>query len=43
VSEVDPAAITPTQPEQPRRAEKKRRKDDRAASNAQAATPGFSL
>jgi pilus assembly protein CpaC len=43
VSEVDPAAITPTQPEQPRRAEKKRRKDDRAASAAPAATPGFSL
>ncbi|WP_069309661.1 type II and III secretion system protein family protein [Porphyrobacter sp. LM 6] len=40
VSEADPAAIIPTQPEQPRRAEKKNRKDERAAS---AAVPGFSL
>jgi hypothetical protein len=40
VSEVDPAAIVPNQPEKPRRADKKSRKDEREAS---AATPGFSL
>ncbi|WP_086607898.1 type II and III secretion system protein family protein [Erythrobacter donghaensis] len=43
VSQADPAAISPTQPEQPRRAEKKRRKDDRAASADPVAAPGFSL
>jgi pilus assembly protein CpaC len=40
VSAADPAAIVPTQPEQPRRAEKKNRKPEREAS---AAAPGFSL
>ena len=40
VSAADPAAIVPTQPEKPRRADKKNRKDERAAS---AATPGFSF
>lgn len=40
VSAADPAAIVPTQPEQPRRADKKTRKDEREAS---AAAPGFSL
>ncbi len=40
VSEVDPAAITPTQPEKPRRADKKNRRQEREAA---AATPGFSL
>jgi pilus assembly protein CpaC len=40
VSEVDPAAIVPTSPEKPRRADKKLRKDDR---EAKAAAPGFSL
>lgn len=40
VSEADPAAIIPTQPEKPRRAEKKNRKDEREAN---AAAPGFSL
>jgi pilus assembly protein CpaC len=40
VSEIDPAAIIPTQPEKPRRADKKSRKDERDAG---AATPGFSL
>jgi pilus assembly protein CpaC len=41
VSQTDPAAITPTSPEKPRRADKKSRKADRSASSA--ATPGFSL
>ena len=40
VSEADPAAILPTQPEKPRRADKKTRKDER---EAKAAAPGFSL
>jgi pilus assembly protein CpaC len=40
VSEADPAAIVPTQPEKPRRADKKNRKDER---EAKAAAPGFSL
>lgn len=40
VSMADPAAIVPTEPQQPRRAEKKSRKPERAAS---AAAPGFSL
>ncbi|MBA3862482.1 MAG: secretion system protein [Erythrobacter sp.] len=40
VSAADPAAIVPTQPEKPRRAEKKTRKNEREAS---AAAPGFSL
>jgi len=40
VSDSDPAAILPNQPEQPRRADKKHRKDEREAS---AAAPGFSL
>ncbi len=40
VSEADPAAIVPNQPEKPRRADKKNRKDERAAS---AAAPGFSF
>ncbi len=40
VSDLDPAAIVPTQPEKPRRADKKNRKDER---EAKAATPGFSL
>ncbi|MDP5104412.1 MAG: secretion system protein, partial [Erythrobacter sp.] len=40
VSEADPAAILPTQPEKPRRADKKTRKDEREAN---AAAPGFSL
>jgi pilus assembly protein CpaC len=40
VSAADPAAIVPTQPEKPRRADKKTRKDEREAS---AAAPGFSL
>ncbi|QDH35654.1 type II and III secretion system protein family protein [Porphyrobacter sp. YT40] len=43
VSQADPAAISPTQPEQPRRAEKKRRKEDRAAKADAVAAPGFSL
>ncbi len=41
VSAMDPTAIVPTSPEKPRRAEKKSRKSDRAASAAPA--PGFSL
>ena len=40
VSETDPAAIVPTQPEKPRRADKKNRREEREASSA---TPGFSL
>jgi len=40
VSEADPAAIVPTQPEKPRRADKKNRKDER---EAKAVAPGFSL
>lgn len=40
VSEADPAAIIPSQPEKPRRADKKNRKDEREAN---AAAPGFSL
>ncbi len=40
VSEADPAAIIPTQPEKPRRADKKTRKSER---EAKAAAPGFSL
>ncbi len=40
VSEADPAAILPTQPEKPRRADKKNRKDER---EAKAVAPGFSL
>jgi len=40
VSEADPAAIMPTQPEKPRRADKKNRKQER---EAKAAAPGFSL
>jgi len=40
VSAADPAAIVPTQPEKPRRADKKTRKNEREAS---AAAPGFSL
>jgi pilus assembly protein CpaC len=40
VSEADPAAIIPTQPEKPRRADKKNRRQEREAS---AAAPGFSL
>jgi len=40
VSEADPAAIIPTQPEKPRRADKKNRKDEREAN---AVAPGFSL
>lgn len=40
VSEADPAAIIPTQPEKPRRADKKNRKDEREAN---ATAPGFSL
>lgn len=40
VSEADPAAIIPTQPEKPRRADKKNRKDER---EAKAVAPGFSL
>jgi pilus assembly protein CpaC len=40
VSAADPAAIVPTQPEQPRRADRKNRKAEREAS---AAAPGFSL
>ena len=40
VSEADPAAILPTQPEKPRRADKKTRKEER---EAKAAAPGFSL
>jgi pilus assembly protein CpaC len=40
VSEADPAAILPTQPEKPRRADKKSRKDER---EAKATAPGFSL
>ncbi len=40
VSAADPVGIVPTQPEKPRRAEKKSRKPERAAS---AAAPGFSL
>ncbi|HSF13030.1 MAG TPA: type II and III secretion system protein family protein [Erythrobacter sp.] len=40
VSEADPAAILPTQPEKPRRADKKSRKEER---EAKAAAPGFSL
>ena len=41
VSEIDPAVVTPTNPEKPRRAEKKSRKGERSA--AASATPGFSL
>ena len=40
VSEADPAGIVPTQPEKPRRADKKNRREEREAA---AATPGFSL
>lgn len=40
MSEADPAAIVPTQPEKPRRADKKNRKDER---EAKAVAPGFSL
>ncbi len=40
VSEADPAAILPAQPEKPRRADKKNRKDEREAN---AVAPGFSL
>lgn len=40
VSATDPAAIVPTQPEKPRRADKKNRREEREASSA---TPGFSL
>ncbi|MBU2587739.1 MAG: type II and III secretion system protein family protein [Alphaproteobacteria bacterium] len=40
VSAADPVAIVPTQPEKPRRADKKTRKNEREAS---AAAPGFSL
>jgi len=40
VSAVDPAAIVPTQQEKPRRADRKVRRQERAAS---AAAPGFSL
>jgi pilus assembly protein CpaC len=40
VSDADPAVILPTQPEKPRRADKKTRKDEREAN---AAAPGFSL
>mgnify|MGYP005849498903 CR=1 FL=1 len=40
ISQADPAAIVPTQPEQPRRAGKKDRRQEREAS---AAAPGFSL
>jgi len=43
VSAVDPAAIVPTGEEKPRRAEKKSRKPERAASAESAAAPGFSL
>jgi pilus assembly protein CpaC len=41
IGAVDPAAIVPTQPEKPRRAESKGRRDKREASAAPA--PGFSL
>ncbi|WP_379922306.1 type II and III secretion system protein family protein [Erythrobacter sp. R86502] len=40
VSAAEPAAIVPNTPEQPRRADKKNRREEREAS---AATPGFSL
>ena len=40
VSAADPEAIVPSNPEKPRRADKKNRRQERAAS---AATPGFSL
>ncbi|MFN4019518.1 MAG: type II and III secretion system protein family protein [Erythrobacter sp.] len=40
VSDADPAAIVPNQPEKPRRADKETRKDER---EARAAAPGFSL
>jgi pilus assembly protein CpaC len=40
VSDADPAAINPTQPEKPRRADKKNRKDEREAN---ATAPGFSF
>ena len=40
VSAADPSAIVPTQPEKPRRADKKNRRQEREAA---AATPGFSL
>ena len=40
VSAADPSAIVPTQPEKPRRADKKNRREEREASSA---TPGFSL
>jgi pilus assembly protein CpaC len=40
ISQADPAAIVPNEPEKPRRAEKQSRKDEREAS---AAVPGFSL
>jgi pilus assembly protein CpaC len=42
VSAVDPVGIVPTQPEKPRRADKKTRRPERAA-NAAAPAPGFSL
>ena len=40
VSAAEPSAIVPTQPEKPRRADKKNRRQEREAA---AATPGFSL
>lgn len=40
VSAADPEAIVPSSPEKPRRADKKNRRPERAASSA---TPGFSL
>jgi pilus assembly protein CpaC len=44
VSAADPAAIIPGAPEQPRSAEKKSRRSERAAkADAAAAAPGFSL
>lgn len=43
VSAADPAAIVPTAEQTPRRADKKSRKPERAASAETAAAPGFSL
>jgi pilus assembly protein CpaC len=40
ISEADSAGLIPTQPEKPRRADRKNRKDEREAS---AAEPGFSI
>ncbi|NCP12625.1 MAG: type II and III secretion system protein family protein [Sphingomonadales bacterium] len=40
VGQTDPVAIVPAQPEQPRRADKKNRREEREAN---AAAPGFSL